>query len=376
MNLDITASFVDVENPTPFGYYDADPQFQRDADGMVRYVYSKLGGRTLGIEMWNQDVYASFEEALLEYSAMVNSAQAKSTIAGLIGSSTGSMLQDGRVPNPSLGQAVRQAGAYSSEAMVGGNRTLYSGSITLKPGQQKYDLQYYLSQSGQLSASQRIQVEKILYFSPANQYRFYDSNSALNYLNSEFKFESFTPETVFYMLPVWEDVLRSQAMQMSNKIRRSNYSWNLINNELLLYPTPTVQMPIYFQYYLIGEDPWKTSQPGVTTNISNVPFGNLQYSSVNALGHQWIKRFALALSKEVLGQVRSKMQDIPIPDGTLTLNGPDLIQQAREEQQYLRQELRELLDSMTYQQLAQNEMNAADALQRQLSKVPTLIFVG
>lgn len=375
MNLDITASFADVISPTPFGYYDADTAFRRDADGMVRYVYSKLGGRTLGIEMWNQDVYASFEEALLEYSAMVNSYQAKSVISGLIGGATGS-LQDGRMPNPTLGQAVRQAGAYSSEALVGGARTLHSASIMMRHGQQKYDLQYYLSQSGQISASQRIQVEEVYHFPPINSYRFFDSNSSLNYLNNEFKFESFTPETVFYMLPVWEDVLRQQAMKTSHKVRRSNYSWNVINNELIVYPTPTSAVPMHFTFYIVNDDPYRNSPANVITNLSNVPFGNIPYSSINALGQQWVRRFALALSKEVLGQVRSKMQTIPIPDGSLTLNGPDLIAQAREEQQYLRQELRDLLDQMTYQMLAQNEMNASDALQRQLSKVPNLIYVG
>lgn len=376
MNLDITASFVDVPHPTPFGIYDNDPNFQRDADGMVRYVYSKLGGRTLGIEIHNKDVYASLEEAMLEYSAMVNSYQARSVISSILGAPTGSILQDGKMLNPSLAQSVRMAGAYSSEALVGGNRTLHSASIMLRAGTQKYDLQAELSASGDITDSQRIQVEQVFHFEPSYAWMFLSPNSALNYLNSEFRFDSFSPQTVFFMLPVWEDVLRATTMKTASRIRRSNYSWNILNNELWIYPCPTANLPMYLTYYLTNEDPYAKMRGGVTTNISNVPFGNLPYANVNALGHAWVRRLALALAKEVLGQVRSKVAEIPIPDGALTLNGPDLIAQAREEQGVLRDELRNLLESMTYSSLAQQEIDQADALQRQLAKVPMLIYVG
>lgn len=376
MNLDLSASFKDVEGyRTPFGYFDNDLAFQSACDSMVRFVYTKLGGRTLGIEITNFDVYACVEESMLEYSGMVNSYQAKSVISSLLGSSTGSMT-DGKMPRFSLDQLVRQADAYSSEALVGGTRQLHSSSIMLEAGTQRYDLQHLLSQSGDITANDRIRIEQVMHFSPTSGYLYLDAATGLNYLNQEFKFESLTPDKAFYMLPVWEDLLRQQQLKTSEKVRRSNYSWNIINNELMVYPAPLNNLPIYFTYYIANDDPWKNSPSGVTTNLSNIPFSNLTYSSMNSLGQQWVRRFAFALAKEVLGQVRSKVEEVPIPDGALRLNGLELINQARDEQNFLREDLKVLLDSTTYGSLSQQQIDQADALQRQLSKIPTFIFVG
>ena len=377
ISLDVTASFKDVYQPTPFGYYDADLQFQRDADSMVRFVYTKLGGRILGVELTNKEVYAAFEEAMSEYSAMVNAYQAKSVISSILGAPTGSVLIQNQLPRFSLEQITRQAEAYSSEALVGGSRKLHSASIITNQGQQHYDLQYLLSSSGIITGNQQIRLEQVFHFSPTAAYRFFDTNSAINYLNSEFHFESYTPETIFYMLPVWEDVLRATEMKMSQKIRRSNYSWNCVGNVLSIMPTPLNDgLPLHFTYYVSGDDPYANQPTGVTTNLSNIPFGNLVYSSVNAIGHQWVRRFGFELAKETLGQVRSKIADVPIPDGTLQLNGLELISQARDEMQTLREDLKELLDSMTYSALSKLENDQAESMQRQLSKVPSFIFVG
>lgn len=383
MNLDITASFVDVFQPTPFGTYDADTNFQRDADGMVKYIYSKLGGRALDVELTVRDVYTCFEEAMLEYSAMINSYQAKSALPNIIGMPTGSISQFGNIPRYNLAQSVRQAEAYSAEALVGGQRRLHSGSILLVNGQQNYDLQVLMSASGQIGSNDQIQLEEVFYFPPSTRYQFFDTSNSLNYLHNEFKFESFTPETVFYMLPVWEDILRVQQMELSQRVRRSNYSYHVTNNVLRIYPAPSNEgINLFFTYYLKNENPYANDATGMigtggsVTNIGNVPFGNIPYSSANSMAKQWVRRFTLALAKEVLGQVRSKSSEIPIPNGALTLNGLELIAQARDEMSQLRDDLKGLLDSMTYANLATSELNQADALQKQLSKVPMGIYVG
>lgn len=379
MTLDLTASFADVFQPTPFAIYDSDASFRTDANGMVKYVYTKLGGRTLNVELTNKDVYASFEEAALEYSSTINSYQARSVLADILGSMTGSLSgHENQLPRMSLAAANKQAAAYSAEALVGGHRTLHSASISLRTGQQNYDLDYLLSASGKIGPTDQIQLMEIFHFSPTAAYRFFDTTSAINYLHNQFNFESFTPETVFYLLPVWEDVLRAQQMEMSHKVRRSNYSYHLTNNVLRIYPVPTMDTTLHFTYYLNGDSPWDETDPTLNgvSNLSNVPFGNITYTNINSIGKQWIRRFALALSKEVLGQVRSKVAEVPIPNGTLTLNGSELIAQAREEQSELRQDLKALLETMTYQNLATQELEKANALQEQLNKVPMLIFVG
>jgi len=377
--LDLTASFNHVADPTPFGIYDSDVHFSGAADGMVEYVYRKFGGSLLQVELTNKDVYTCLEEAVLEYSAMINSYNAKSMLADIIGAETGSLEgKEQKLARMSLALANRRADSYSSEAMVGGTRPLYSASIAVSSSQEKYNLQELLIADGTIDTNQRIVVKEMFHFSPTAAYRFFDTTSAVNYLHNQFSFESFSPETVFYLLPIWEDVLRAQQLEQSHRIRRSNYSYDIVDNVLKLYPVPTSDVTIHFTYYLNEGDPFSGSNdPAIDgiSSINNVPFGNISYFRINSMGKQWIRRFALALSKEVLGQVRNKVTTIPIPNGDLTLNGADLIMQGREEQTMLREELRTLLDSMTYDKLAQQEMEAADNLKRQLAGVPVGIFV-
>jgi hypothetical protein len=380
--LDLTASIANVIAPTPFAIYDTDTQFQADANGLVKLVNTKLGGNILNVELKNQDVYACLEEASLEYSATVNSYQAKSVLADLIGSSTGSLSGgEQKNPRPGLNFAKRRADAYSSEAMVGGNRALHSGSIDTVIGQQHYDLQVLFSSSGRILDGERVEIRDIFHFSPTASYRFFDTTSAVNYLNNEFSFESFSPETVFYLLPIWEDVLRAQQLEQSHRVRRSNYSYNVINNVLSIYPVPTTTRKVHMTFFKSSatDDVFDSSDDPFVNGVSginNVPFGNISYTRINSIGRNWIRRFTLSLSKELLGQIRSKVQSVPIPNGDLQLNGQDLISSAREEQNILRQELKELFDSMTYDNLARKEAEQAENLRSQLNKVPLGIFVG
>ena len=380
--LDLTASFADVLSPTPFGTFDADTQFATDADGVVKLVHTKLGGNILQVELTNKDVYACMEQAALEYSGIINSYQAKSALADLIGSETGSLdTHENKVARMNLALAKRKAEAYSSEAGVGGTRHLYSGSITINAGQQNYDLTALLSSSGLVTAGQRAEMREIFHFSPTAAYRFFDTTSAINYLHNQFSFESFTPETVFYLLPIWEDVLRATQLKQSHNIRRSHHSFALNDNVLKIFPVPTIDTRLHFTFYLngAGQGPYDDADDPLingVSNLSNVPFGTITYSKLNSISHQWIRRFALACSKETLGQVRSKVQSVPIPNGNLDLNGADLIMQAREDLNNLREELKALLESMTYQVLAEQQAQEAENLKRQLQGVPMGIFIG
>lgn len=110
--------------------------------------------------------------------------------------------------------------------------------------------------------------------------------------------------------------------------------------------------------------------------MSNIPFGNIEYSKLNSISKHWIRRFAFALTKEVEGQIRSKMASIPIPNGDLNLNGPELITDARQEQDYLRNELKGLLEEMTYDKLAAKQAEQSAAVEQVLMKVPLGIWIG
>lgn len=386
ITLDLTAAFAHIQgNKTPFGTYDQDAQFITDADGLIRLVHRRLGGDILQIELTNKDVYAAFEQAMLEFSSITNVYQAKSTLLNVMGFATGSLTgYQNQIPRYDLDFAKSRAGGYSAEAGVGGTRPLFSASITINKGQQKYSLNEILSSSGKLVPQNgRAEIREIFHFDPVAAYRFFDTTSAVNYLHNQFQFESFTPETVFYLLPIWEDVLRAQQLELNQRVRRSNYSYGLVNNELTIYPVPTAETTLFFTYYVVGgssgsNSPYNQNDPftvGVS-NLSNIPFGNINYSSINSVGKQWVKKMALAFAKETLGQVRSKVNSIPIPNGDLNLNGEQLLQEAFMEQENLRQELKDFMDSLTYEKLMARQMDEAEALQRTLMKIPTGIFTG
>lgn len=378
-----------VSGSTPFGIYDSDTQFASDADKLVKYVAVKLGGGLPGqasdnglhvqVELQSTDVYAQFEAATVAYGALINAYQAKSSLSAFLGSATGSLTGgQNRYPAASLEWARRQAEPFGEEAYVGGNSTLYSGSIELTPGVQEYDLQSLINPTGSDGAQVRMIVRKVFHFSPLSAFRFFGTTSAINYLNGQFNFQTFTPETVFYLLPIWEDVLRGMQFKLSNTVRRSNYSFEIHNNVLKIMPTPTQANTLFFTYNL-QEGPLAADDKASfgVSNMSNIPFGNIQYSGINSIGRQWIWDMTLAMCKEVLGSIRRKMKTIPIPGGgDLQLDGDDLVSEGRQEQEALETELRGLLEEMSYDRLALKEAEQSEGLMRVLSQVPLKIYVG
>lgn len=371
-----------VTGSTPFGIFDSDPQFQVDADKIVDFTRKKLGDPIMCVHMSSSQIYAAFEEACLEYSAIINQYQAKSVLTQFLGAPTGSLSgSENTYPNRLIEFQKKLAEPYGEEAGVNGSHPMYSASIELKGGQQSYDLQALFSGTLQ---GQRMQVRDVYHFSPASVYRFFGSTSAVNYLNNQFGAESFTPETIFYLLPIWEDVLRGMQFETSQRVRRSHYSYELHNNVLSLYPHPTNDMKLWFRYQLPPDSTDATggvlsgSNPahnGVA-NLSNIPFGVIQYSKLNSIGQQWIRRMSHALSKEIEGLIRSKMASIPIPNGDLTLNGPELISDARAEIETLRGELRDMLEDTTYDKLAAKEAELAANIQASIKEVPLGVYIG
>ncbi len=380
---------------TAFGLFDADADFVRDADRVVRYVSTKLGGGLPGsqndpndlhvqVELSSTDVYTQFEAATIEYGSIINAYQAKSSLAAFLGSATGTLGgAEERFPRASVEWARRQAQVYGEEAYVGGDHNQFSGSINIKTGVQDYDLKdtnVFVPSTGSLPSGSipRMIMRRVFHFSPLGAFRFFGTTSAINYLNGQFNFQSFTPETIFYLLPIWEDVLRGMQFKASNTVRRSNFSFELHNNVLKLYPTPLNDNTLYFTYNIVEGplDATDTQSFGVS-NISNIPFGNIKYGGINSIGRQWIWKMALAMSKEVLGIIRRKMKTIPIPGGAdLQLDGDDMVSDGRADQEALQTELRGLLEEMTYDRLAAKEAEQAESLVRVLSQAPLKIYVG
>lgn len=390
------STFSTTLNPTPFGIFDSDSIFQSDADKMVVFVKRKLGDDVLSVELTKKMVWGNFEEATLEYGNILNQYQAKSQLLTYLGFNTGSGDEaSNKMPRESLEYLARFAEPYATEAGLGGSYNHYSGSITLQTGQQDYDLYNDLlggdgialfSGSHNESPRTKMRIMEVFHFSPQAAYRFFDTTSAINYLNNAFSFESFTPETIFYVLPVFEDVLRAGMLDISNRVRRSNYSYKVIGTKLRIYPTPSLnEVPnklwVRVRFYANPLDPdYEDQTTNGVSNLSNIPFGNVDYTKVNSMGKQWIRQYTLALCMEQLGLIRNKFGTLPIPGGNVTLNGSDLITRGREDKTNLNTKLREMLETLTYDKLVETAAARAENLTKQLSKIPVpngkAIFMG
>ncbi len=378
------ATFIQTLNPTPFGFFDADATFQTEADAMVVFVKRKLGDDILSVELTKKQIWACFEEACLEYSMLVNQAQAKSQLANLLGVETGSLSgAEQKYPRENIEFMLRRAEPYSIEAGLGGSYTALSGAIQLEQGRQDYDIYSELKdETGNLIFSSslnsprgRMKIMEVFHFNPQAAYRFFDTTSAINYLNNEFAFESFTPETVFYILPVFEDVLRGGMLDMSQRVRRSNYSYRIVGTQLRIFPKPTQDNPktlwLRVQFGSNPLDPpFEDNTIDGVSNLSNIPYGNIDYGKLNSISRQWIRQYCLALAKELLGLIRSKFSTVPIPGSDLTLNGSELVSQGREDQEKMREQLNVLLDELTYTKLLEDEAAASENLQKILRNIP------
>lgn len=390
------ATFSQTSNPTPFGFFDSESDFQTEADSVVTFVKRKLGDDVLSVELTKKQIWGNLEESLLEYGSILNQYQAKSQLVQFLGMPTGSIMSgsEQKYPRENLDYLTRFAEPYSFEAGVGGSYNMLSGSIDLEKGRQDYDIYDELkdyagnlvfSSSMNSSPRSKVQISEVFHVSPQAAYRFFDTTSAINYLNNEFSFESFTPETIFYVLPVFEDILRAGQLDLSNRVRRSNYSYEVIGTKIRIFPKPTKDDPKkLFLRVRFFSDPLNPAYKDETidgvSNLGDIPFGNLRYDNINSIGRQWIRQFALALSREQLGLIRSKFGSIPVPGSDLKLNGEGLVSQGREDKDKLKTQLREMLDTMTYDKLMEVAAARAEAIQKQLKYVPMpnglAIFMG
>jgi len=387
------ATFVNTLKPTPFGLFDADGQFQSEADSMVTFVKRKLGDDILSVELTRRQVWACFEESVMEYSRLINESQADSQLANLLGVATGSLVSgshsvgphgfESRYARENVEFLLRRAEPYAMEAGIGGSYNSMSGSIQLQVNKQDYDIYTELKDSeGNVifdkqpeGSKSKLRIFEVFHSSPQAAYRFFDTTSAINYLNNEFSFESFTPETVFYVLPIFEDILRAGQMDLSNRVRRSNYSYRITGTKIRIFPKPTGEVPkklwmrVAFQPDAFNPAYQDDTLFGVNS-LANVPYGNLKFKTINSMGRQWIRQYTLASSKELLGLVRSKFSSIPIPGADLTLNGTDLVSQGREEKDKLTTTLKETLDKLTYAAMMESEATAVEAQIRLMKMIP------
>ena len=366
---------------TPFGFYDSDSTFRTDADKVVTWSARRLGYPIENIELQDIQFYAAFEEAVTTYGNEVYQWKIRENYLSFEGSSTGSVLNN-QVITPTLGSQIRIASTYGSEAGAGGNTKYYTGSINITAGQQNYDLNAWAAQSASLSSSDTIEIKRILYDAPPAIVRYFDpyagTGTGIQSLLETFNFGAYSPGINFMLMPLNFDLMKLQAIELNDQIRKSAFSFDIIDNQLKLFPIPTTSYSLYFNYIKVSErnSPFISgSATNLVTNVSNVPYQNPVYSQINSIGRQWIYQYTLATVKETLAYVRGKYTSVPIPGAEVTLNQADLLTDARSEKASLLEVLRGTLDESSRNKQMEKRSAEEDYLQKTLNNVPLPIYI-
>jgi hypothetical protein len=377
---------------TPYGTYDSDVAFQSESLSVCKFVARRLGHPVMQLEFDSGSIYAMFEEAISEYSSHINNYNMKNWLWNQVGSETtssvtSSMGMGSNTQNtPHMGTSFILSDQYGQAAQVGGDATLYSGSITLSGSQQMYDLSDSSATTYESAPSDNdtLEVQRVFNYGPSAMTRFYDpfaGSFEQRQMLDAFGFGNVAPAVSFILRPVSYDVARAQAIETNDKVRKSNYSFELQNNKLRIFPIPSsgdAGSKIYFHYYKRNDlrDTSRSYNSDKSSDPSNVPYKFITYSEINSNGRQWIRKYCLALSKELLGIIRSKYASMPVPNGDVTLDGEGLKAEGREEKQQLLDELKEFLDSVTLTEQTRQEQEQADANSRVLSRSPLEIYIG
>lgn len=363
---------------TPFGFYDADVSFQVDADRVARFCTTRLGYLQLDVELNSGSLYACFEEAVTTYGNEVFQYKIRENYLSLEGMSTGSSLNN-QLVDPTLSRIIGISTNYGTEAGVGGNITKYTGSIALNAGQQVYDLDAWALDQGFTGS---IEVRKIFYEAPPAILRYFDpyagTGTGFQSMMDAFGFGSQSPGINFLLMPASFDALKIQAIEFNDQIRKSAFTFELINNQLRIFPIPSSTGSLFFEYFKDSDrlSPVVNTSTALVTNVGEVPYSNPTYMQLNSVARNWIFRYTLALAKELLGYVRGKYSTVPIPGSETTMNQGDLLQDARQEKSDLINDLRDLLNTTSRQAQLERRANESENLGKTLAYVPLTIYVG
>lgn len=371
---------------TPFGFYDYDASFQSDADKVNKYIVTKLGYPVMDVELIEQQLYACFEESVSIYAEELYQSKIKDNYISLEGAPTGSQLNN-IVVGASLQNIINISDTYGQQAIVGGNVDRRTGSLELYANQQIYDLQQWGIDKGYILANDKMVIQTVFYQGVPAINQYYDPyiGGSINYQGAteNFGWASYSPGLNFVLFPVYWDIQRIQEIEMSNTVRRSAFSFEIVNNKLKIFPRPEVNGAVVWIEFSKKSDSSNVmlnspygANTGLVTNPSKAPYGTITYSQINQPGKQWIYEYALALASEILGLVRGKYSQVPIPGSEVTLNGAELISKGKEAQLALRDRLRLDFEDMSRKAQLERKQSEKTSLSDTLKEIPMLIFIG
>jgi hypothetical protein len=370
---------------TPFGFYDFNPDFQRDADKVAKFCGLRLGYPIENVELQDINFYAAFEEAVTVYSNELFAYLQRENYLSVEGSpysyqETEVNFQDA-VITPNLGPIIELAQQYGTEAGVGGNVDWNMGNIVLTGSVQDYNLDEWASNIG-LTGSD-VEITRVFYEgvpASAEVYGgFAGGASGMGALSGAGGVGY--GSNMFMMYPLNYDIALMQEIELYKQVLFPNFSFQLINNKLRIFPVPTTAengSKLWFEY-LLKSDRFCVSidiDKKKIGNISQMPFRNVDYDTINSVGRSWIFEYTLALVKEILGYVRGKYTQVPIPGAEVTLNQADLLASSTADKNALIDRLRAYLDDTSRQKLLERKLAESNAVMSELDKVPMTIFIG
>ncbi|MDB9992680.1 hypothetical protein OAD97_00760 [bacterium] len=366
---------------TPFGFYDADADFILDADKVAKFCAQRLGYPIVDIELQDIQFYTAFEEAVTTYGNELYAYKIRQDYLSLEGASSTTNLNTAIV-TPNLANVIKISEQYGTETGTGGNTDWHTGSLALTASVQTYDLGKWAEDNLGVSGSD-FEIKRVFYEAPPAIIKYFDpyagsGTGAMNMMDS-FGWGEYSPAVNFMLMPMNFDIQKLQAIELNDQIRKSNYSFEIQNNKLRLFPIPKNDLnELHFQYLLKSERLANSITPttDTITNVSNVPYANPTYAQVNSVGRSWIFEYALALSKEMLGYVRGKYSTIPIPGDSVTVNSADLISAAANERTALIERLRAYFDETSKEKLMERRSLETDYLKKELTEVPNVIYIG
>ena len=356
---------------------------------IVKWIRYRMGEPKIVAEIDNVQIFSAFEESNIEYGATINRYQATNWLSNIYGLNRDFSSQNltDKLPHNTLDYLMRLAAPFASEANVGGyqnERRAYCSFASTD--QEKNLLTDFTDVSADTSvlayittlSAANIQVRRVYHAPPATIYRYYDPYSSANVLSQEMDYESYSSESLFYVMPIYADVLRAGMLETNDTVRRSGFSYQVVGPKLRLYPQPVSTVRVYIDY-TTEMDPYnpdyknpEIGDPSITgiTSIHNIPFTDINYTNINSTGKRWIRQFTLAISMETLGRIRRKYASIPIPNGEVNLDGDALVGEGQEKQLALMDELKSDLEKVNNVELARGDAELAQSLQDNMGFIP------
>ena len=356
---------------------------------IVKWIRYRMGEPKIVAEIDNVQIFSAFEESNIEYGATINRYQATNWLSNIYGLNRDFSTQNltDKLPHNTLDYLMRLASPFASEANVGGYQNERRAYCSFASTDQEKNLltdftdvsadTSVLSYITTLSAA-NIQVRRVYHAPPATIYRYYDPYSSANVLSQEMDYESYSSESLFYVMPIYADVLRAGMLETNDTVRRSAFSYQVVGPKLRLYPQPVSTVRVYIDY-TTEMDPYnpdfknpEIGDPSITgiTSIHNIPFTDINFNNINSTGKRWIRQYTLALSMETLGRIRRKYASIPIPNGEVNLDGDALVGEGQEKQMALMDELKSDLEKVNNVELARGDAEMAQSLQDNMGFIP------